>query len=989
MPAPPRKPRRTGSYAAFVVGAAYLAATSARIAIEGRAGPPPSAAAHEFDGADAQRVLRTICIGGPRAAGSAHAEIDTVALLIGELDQVASAASASGAQLEVEVHHGTGSFYTDFMDGFAIAYANISSVVARLSWPSSRRDAILLGAHYDSFPTSPGSSDNAVNVAASIGVIRALAAGPPLEHSILVLLNGAEESFMVAAHGFALSHRWATDYRVVLNLEAIGAAGASVVFQLGPDAPWLAAAVGRSYRPRGTVIAHDLFQIPGFPAATDWKTLVLHAPRAHANDPGGAGRANASDEEALSFGDAASMSLAPHPVGLDMATLGNGYVYHTPLDKPELMSETQMRTLGVGTLSMVRAIDGALTRRAAPTAVAAQSSTALGGGTASGQRPPQQLPRREAHENSQSLDGVGPGAVYFDYCSLCWIAYSRQSARWLHTLASVLALAALAALGVTRRHAVTELVAFAAALGVCATAGAVIHLLRPLATFGSESLAIALYGSISCAVGLVVREASLQTTHSQPSSAVARHALSRQLGGASLSPWLLLLIALEAADLPTAYLAALFLATNSIALLTAHLVAGLRAPPAVQMGLQLLGGLFPTMHMNGICGWLLQVLIPITGRAGAALPTDIVVAVVVGLSSALPSGCLLAPVHAARHQARVLLRLLVVTAVAACGLAALRQPFTDERPKRLLVHHVGRQVEGRVVDAGLWISSFDASGLRELRQIPALGVPAVTDETPHACDLDVLSSAPAQIPDTGCYFSFPFFLPLSGITGKPDGRSSVYATSMVSATGRLVPVASPVVPPAERLTLDHVHTNTTISDSGIHHRLTLRICGSAQMMLIVPEGRLTGWSLAPGLPPPRRSPFAPHERVVFAFLTSGGGDRAGHGRRIWDVSSRLAPTPKRSGRGPGMPQVIDATSSRLTAPVCRARLLLCWPTGVDRSARLGATASGSVCTSRHKHEDNGARTARKQVAVTAAWRLALVCVFASTEDTEGGAATRK
>ena len=103
-----------------------------------------------------------------------------------------------------------------------------------------------------------------------------------------------------------------------------------------------------------------------------------------------------------------------------------------------------------------------------------------------------------------------------------------------------------------------------------------------------------------------------------------------------------------------------------------------------------------------------------------------------------------------------------------------------------------------------------------------------------------------------------------------------------------MPVAAPVIPSAERLTVDHLHTNSTHSDAdGGRHRLSLRISGSAQMMLVVPEDRLVGWSLAPGVPPPRRSPFAPHERVIFAFLTSGGGDRAGRGRRTWNVSSFL------------------------------------------------------------------------------------------------------
>ena len=154
-------------------------------------------------------------------------------------------------------------------------------------------------------------------MAAALGVVKALASGPALSHSILVLLNGAEESMFLAAHAFAGQHRWAKDYRVLLNLEAIGAGGTSVVFQMGPDADWLASAVGSSQRPRGTVTAHDLFQVPGFPAATDFKTLLAQAP----------------------------VGEAEPVVGLDMATLGNGYVYHTPLDAAELIGLDELQDL--------------------------------------------------------------------------------------------------------------------------------------------------------------------------------------------------------------------------------------------------------------------------------------------------------------------------------------------------------------------------------------------------------------------------------------------------------------------------------------------------------------------------------------------------------------------------------------------------------------------------------------------------------------------
>ena len=217
----------------------------------------------DFDATHAQHLLRQLCTPWPRIAGSPAAEETTVALLLRELHDIAEVARGSGALLEMETHSGSGSFYNDFLDGHVQAYANITSVVARLSWPQSTGDALLLAAHYDSFPTSPGSSDNAVQVSAALGSLRALASRRTTHmHDVLVLLNGAEESVLIGAHSFAVGHRWARDYRAVLNLEAIGAGPPFVAFQLGPDAAWLAGALGTARGMRGTVIAHDLFQIP-------------------------------------------------------------------------------------------------------------------------------------------------------------------------------------------------------------------------------------------------------------------------------------------------------------------------------------------------------------------------------------------------------------------------------------------------------------------------------------------------------------------------------------------------------------------------------------------------------------------------------------------------------------------------------------------------------------------------------------------------------
>jgi hypothetical protein len=59
------------------------------------------------------------------------------------------------------------------------------------------------------------------------------------------------------------------------------------------------------------------------------------------------------------------------------------------------------------------------------------------------------------------------------------------------------------------------------------------------------------------------------------------------------------------------------------------------------------------------------------------------------------------------------------------------------------------------------------------------------------------------------------------------------------------------------------------------HSLRLRLSGPSHMGVAIPESRLSAWSFGadsrprPRPPQSRRSPFAPHERVAFAFLTCG------------------------------------------------------------------------------------------------------------------------
>ena len=129
-----------------------LAALAYRSTLEERhsAAAAPEAA---FDSARASAVMDELCRLGPRTAGSAAAE-SARRLLRREVESIASIAAGSGASLEIETVRASGAFYTDFIDGFTNVYHNATSLVARLSWPGSRPEAVLLNAHYDSFPGS-------------------------------------------------------------------------------------------------------------------------------------------------------------------------------------------------------------------------------------------------------------------------------------------------------------------------------------------------------------------------------------------------------------------------------------------------------------------------------------------------------------------------------------------------------------------------------------------------------------------------------------------------------------------------------------------------------------------------------------------------------------------------------------------------------------------------------------------------------------------
>ena len=118
---------------------------------------------------------------------------------------------------------------------------------------------MLLNAHFDTALDSTGAADDAAGVAAIVEAARILARAAPLQNTVIVNLNGAEEIGLLGAAGF-LQHRWARDVRAYLYVEALPGGRASL-FGAGPGNPWLAGVYARAApSPSGTVVGQDLVQ---------------------------------------------------------------------------------------------------------------------------------------------------------------------------------------------------------------------------------------------------------------------------------------------------------------------------------------------------------------------------------------------------------------------------------------------------------------------------------------------------------------------------------------------------------------------------------------------------------------------------------------------------------------------------------------------------------------------------------------------------------
>lgn len=188
-----------------------------------RIGVPPSADALGVDSGAEQSIFAHLqrITAAPRPIGSiAHAAVREY--IVAEVARLGLTAAVQQSPL--------GTFRDD--PRWATPEDMLHNIAVRVPGNGSGR-ALVLASHYDSAPESFGAGDDGAAVASMLHLL-AEAARANFANDLIFLFTDAEENCLCGAQAFVQEHPWAGDVGAVLNFEARGTAGKSVMFEATP-----------------------------------------------------------------------------------------------------------------------------------------------------------------------------------------------------------------------------------------------------------------------------------------------------------------------------------------------------------------------------------------------------------------------------------------------------------------------------------------------------------------------------------------------------------------------------------------------------------------------------------------------------------------------------------------------------------------------------------------------------------------------------------
>lgn len=206
----------------------------------------------------------------------------------------------------------------------AAAGYSVANLVGVLPGRDPSAPAVMLMAHYDTVPDSPGAADDTTGVAAILEAVRAIRARGPADRNLVVVFTDAEELDLDGARVFFGGHPLRDRIGAVVNLDSRGGGGRAIMFETGRGNAETIAVYGRAAR-RAT----------GGPSSSSLAVFIYeHMP-------------NGSDF---------TIAKARGIQGINLAFIGRPGQYHTAAATPDRLDQGTVQHIGAQALETADAL---------------------------------------------------------------------------------------------------------------------------------------------------------------------------------------------------------------------------------------------------------------------------------------------------------------------------------------------------------------------------------------------------------------------------------------------------------------------------------------------------------------------------------------------------------------------------------------------------------------------------------------------------------
>ncbi|XP_047123098.1 endoplasmic reticulum metallopeptidase 1 isoform X1 [Hydra vulgaris] len=626
---------------------------------------------HTFSGFRAQKHLYDLTKIGHRVAGSYESDVEAVNLLIKKINAIKDEAN-KGFDIEIDLQTVSGSFaFVQKIVAFTSTYENITNVLVKIS--SNPTDTYLLAnAHFDTVMGTEGASDDGVSCAVLLEVLRCIALSDPekLKYGIIFLFNGAEEGGLAGSHGFVLEHKWFPLVKAVVNLEAAGSGGREFVFQTGPDHPWILQLYASSAKyPFASVVAQEIFEAGLVPSDTDFRVFVRYG----------------------------------NLVGIDLAYVSNGYIYHTRYDNADAIPIGSIQRSGDNILELIKSM---------------ANSDYL------------KDPAGYKHGNSIFYDVLGIFMVHYPFRLHKVLCYMTCFVVVLYILLKLYKQAKLSAnpesasfASVFLSFCVINISNIFGILSGLAVSFILIKFNAMMTWYTHMWFAFPLFGlptlfGISlghCLGSIVIKKWVEVNIRSFLYAVLLTHSsilfvLNQFEIKSSFLVWLWLLFPFMCICLPYDYLK-LTICRNHIKILVLHLI----------------GSVVPSLITVYHLFILYKFFVPLFGRTGTEIPGDAVLALVTALTCIVILFYLINLIHGAKNGPKFVILLGLLSFIPLfIALSGQLKPFSIgyyTTPKRFFMQHILRTFHNsdgsiRKQDSGIWLQPMDYLHVQDINTIP-------------------------------------------------------------------------------------------------------------------------------------------------------------------------------------------------------------------------------------------------------------------------------